>query len=103
MDITTSMTKAELARKLGVSRTYVTMITNGKKKPSQRVLDRLTALGLTANLKVNAETSGGPLAQLAEHLTFNQVVAGSRPARLRLNIFTICKHFANIYPIICRL
>ena len=28
----------------------------------------------------------GPLAQLAEHLTFNQVVAGSRPARLTTNL-----------------
>ena len=87
MDINTSMTKAELARALGVSRTYVTMITNGRKKPSQRVLDRLTALGLTANLDVNADASGGSLAQLVEHLTFNQVVPGSSPGRLRKTPF----------------
>ena len=29
-----------------------------------------------------AKAKSGPLAQLAEHLTFNQVVAGSKPARL---------------------
>jgi hypothetical protein len=31
----------------------------------------------------------GPLAQLAEHLTFNERVAGSSPARLISNSFQI--------------
>jgi transcriptional regulator with XRE-family HTH domain len=35
-----TMTKAELARVLGVSRTYVTLLTQGKKKPSKEMADR---------------------------------------------------------------
>ena len=79
------MTKAQLARTLNVSRTFVTLLTQGKRKPSKEMADRLAKLGLTANLSALtntcAGTQTGPLAQLAEHLTFNQGVAGSRPAR----------------------
>ena len=32
----------------------------------------------------------GPLAQLVEHLTFNQVVEGSIPSRLTFFIFAMC-------------
>jgi transcriptional regulator with XRE-family HTH domain len=35
------MTKAELARQLGVNRAYVTMICSGKKKPSQEMLAKM--------------------------------------------------------------
>ena len=35
------MTKAELARELGVGRAYVTMLCNGKKKPSQEMLAKV--------------------------------------------------------------
>ena len=31
------ITKAQLARELGVSRAYITMIANGKRKPSQKL------------------------------------------------------------------
>ena len=79
------ITRAELARTLGVSRTYVTLLCQGKKKPSKEMADRLAKLGLTVNLCDNVNLCVGthtePLAQLAEHLTFNQSVAGSRPAR----------------------
>ena len=79
------MTKAKLARTLGVSRTYITLLTQGKKKPSKAMADRLAKLGLAANLSAltntNPNTQTGPLAQLAEHLTFNQGVTGSRPVR----------------------
>ena len=54
------ITKAELARELGVSRAYVTMIVNGKRKPSKEIVNKLDSM----------------------HLTFNQGVAGSKPARL---------------------
>ena len=47
------MLKAELARQLGVSRTYITLLAQGKKKPSKNMVDRLAALGLTANLTAN--------------------------------------------------
>ncbi len=68
-----SLSKAELARRLGVSRTYVTLLCNGKRKPSQKMVDKLAELGLTADLTVNRGTH--------EHLTFNQGVTGSRPVR----------------------
>ena len=58
--------KAELARQLGVSRTYITLLAQGKRKPSKRMVDRLAALGLTANL--NANTG------MHEHTTFNRVL-----------------------------
>ncbi len=61
-----SMSKAELARELGVSRTYVTLLTQGKRNPSKRIVDRLAQLKLTANVTVNTGTH--------EHLTFNQGV-----------------------------
>ncbi len=80
-----SITRAELSRQLGVSRTYVTLLCQGKKKPSKEMADRLAKLGLTVNLCDNVSlcvsTHTGPLAQLVEHLTFNQGVTGSRPVR----------------------
>jgi transcriptional regulator with XRE-family HTH domain len=71
------MSKAEIARQLGVSRTYVTLLTQGKRKPSKRIADKLAQLKLTSNLEVNLCAF--------EHLTFNQGVAGSRPARPTFN------------------
>jgi len=35
------ITKAQLAKELGVSRAYITMIANGKRKPSQDIARRL--------------------------------------------------------------
>ena len=67
------ITKAEIARKLGVSRTYVTLLTQGKRKPSKKIVDKLAKLKLTSNLEVNTHAF--------EHLTFNQGVTGSRPVR----------------------
>ena len=37
-------TKVELARQLGVSRAYITMIANGKRKPSQDIVNKLNSL-----------------------------------------------------------
>ncbi len=44
-----------------------------------------------------SDGSHGPLAQLAEHLTFNQVVAGSIPAR-PTNNQQVTYHFKNALP-----
>ena len=38
------MIKAGLARQLGVSRAYMTMITNGKRKPSNDVVNKLGSI-----------------------------------------------------------
>ncbi len=44
-----------------------------------------------------SDRTHGPLAQLAEHLTFNQVVAGSIPAR-PTNNQQVTYHFKNALP-----
>ena len=44
------MSKAELARKLGVSRTYVTLLTQGKRRPSQQLANKLKELMLTHDI-----------------------------------------------------
>jgi transcriptional regulator with XRE-family HTH domain len=50
-------TQAELARKLGVSRTHVTLLVQGKRKLSGRLADKLAdALADTKADKPNAET-----------------------------------------------
>lgn len=64
------MSKAEIARQLGVSRTYVTLLAQGKRKPSKKIVDKLTRLKLTANLSVNSHAF--------EHLTFNQGVKSNQ-------------------------
>ena len=64
MSSSDNITKAELARQLGVSRAYITMLSNGKRKPSKNIVNKLETLGMT----------------------FNQGVAGSRPARPISNI-----------------
>jgi transcriptional regulator with XRE-family HTH domain len=68
----TLISKAELARQLGLSRTYVTLLAQGKRKPGKDMVDRLAALGLTANLTANTG--------MHEHTTFNhaQVSNGFR-------------------------
>ena len=45
-----SITKAELARQLGVSRTYITLLSQGKSKPSQQLANKLDDIMLTANI-----------------------------------------------------
>ena len=64
------ISKAELSRQLGVSRIYITLLAQGKRKPGKDMVDRLAALGLTAYLTANKG--------MHEHTTFNQGVTGSR-------------------------
>jgi transcriptional regulator with XRE-family HTH domain len=72
------ITRAELARQLGVSRTYVTLLCQGKRKPSKKLANMLAKLMLTYDLDVDLKAH--------EHLTFNQGVAGSIPARPTRNL-----------------
>ena len=60
------ISKAQLARQLGVSRTYITLLAQGKRKPSKQMVGRLAALGLTANVTANTGTH--------EYPTFNSVL-----------------------------
>ena len=46
------ITKAELARKLGISRAYVTMLCNGKRKLNKDLVNKLGNLGVTLNQQV---------------------------------------------------
>ena len=77
-----TITKAELARQLGVSRAYVTMIANGKRKPSEDIVNKLNSLSFETNQIVNKVE--------ANSLTLNQQVTGSTPVRLTLKPTTIC-------------
>ena len=76
----TTMSKADLARKLGVSRTYITLLTQGKRKPSKEIVDKLARLSLTVDMRDGSRISG-LLTQLNEYAAFNQGVTGSRPVR----------------------
>jgi transcriptional regulator with XRE-family HTH domain len=76
-------TKAELARELGVSRTYITLLCQGKRKPSPKLANKLTKLQLAGILNVDLKAH--------EHLTFNQGVTGSNPVRPT----TCLQKFAN--------
>jgi len=69
-----TITRAELARQLGVSRAYVTMIANGKRKPSEDIVNKLNSLSFDTNQIVNNTE--------ANSLTLNQQVEGSSPSRL---------------------
>ena len=44
------ISKAELARQLGVSRTYITLLAQGKRAPSQQLANKLKELMLTVEL-----------------------------------------------------
>ena len=48
------ISKAELARQLGVSRTYVTLLVQGKRQPSQQLANKIKQLQLTAELPVES-------------------------------------------------
>jgi len=73
-------TKAQLARELGVSRSYITLISQGKKKPSPHMANKLTQLGLTVSLSELNEKPKNACTEhqtpQIEHLTFNQGVTG---------------------------
>ena len=46
------ITKAELARQLEVSRTYVTLLTQGKRQPSQQLANKIKQLQSTVDFPV---------------------------------------------------
>jgi transcriptional regulator with XRE-family HTH domain len=49
------MKQYEIAKQLGVSRAYISMVVRGKKKPSIRIAKRLKTLGIEVNSLVNFE------------------------------------------------
>jgi DNA-binding XRE family transcriptional regulator len=59
------MTQVEIAKELGVSRTYVTMLMNGKRKPSKAIVNKMKLMDVNIpKLNINGV----------------QEVAGSSPA-----------------------
>ena len=44
-----NMSKAQLAKMLNVSRTYITLLTQGKRQPSREFVDKLRQLGVDAS------------------------------------------------------
>jgi transcriptional regulator with XRE-family HTH domain len=57
------MTKAQLARQLGVSRAYVTMLANGKRKPSQKIVNKIRELAVNnSNYNISSLTLVSSLA-----------------------------------------
>ena len=57
------MNKAELARQLGVSRAYVTMLASGKRKPSQEIVNKIRELAVNnSNYSISSLTLVSSLA-----------------------------------------
>ena len=50
------LTKAGLAKELGVSRAYISMLTSGKRKPSKKIINKLDTLGVTLNQPVGGSS-----------------------------------------------
>jgi len=77
------MTKAELARELGVSRSYVTMIEQGKRQPSKKLRKRISMLTRECSLPA---TIPAP---------YTQEVTGSSPVppttKISLSSFELSK------------
>jgi transcriptional regulator with XRE-family HTH domain len=47
MNETHVLSKAQLARQLGVSRTFITLLAQGKRQPGQLLVGKIRQLGLT--------------------------------------------------------
>jgi transcriptional regulator with XRE-family HTH domain len=52
-----TITKAEIARQLGVSRAYVTMLCNGKRKASDDLVLRIKGLAVNKRLRNSSPKS----------------------------------------------
>jgi len=47
------MKQVELAKRLGVSKAYISVVLSGKKKPSIEITSRLKRMGIEVNSEVN--------------------------------------------------
>ena len=54
------MKQIELARELGVSKAYISMVMRGKKKPSKQITTQLKRMGIVVNSLVNFEAKSNP-------------------------------------------
>jgi len=56
-NILTTMSKSEVARQLGISRAYVTMLSQGKRKPSLALQKKLTEVFYTQKVRGSSPLS----------------------------------------------
>ena len=84
-----AISKAELARQLGVSRAYITMIANGKRIPSEEVVNKLNGLSFGKSGVVNKNE--------ANLVTLNHPV--QRSSRWRLSIVSLGIVHKNIHKV----
>ena len=54
------LSKSEIARLLGISRTYVTLLAQGKRQPSQQLANRISQLQLTGEFSLGQVPSNVP-------------------------------------------
>jgi transcriptional regulator with XRE-family HTH domain len=62
------MTQADLAKEVGVSKAYISLLLSGKRKPSKRVAERLKQVK-QVNFTVNSECGNGLKIRWAELVT----------------------------------
>ncbi len=65
-----NVTMSDVAKELGVSRAYISMVASGKRKPGKDFVNKLESLGVTLKLNVNNSDTNAP--------TLNQQVQSSR-------------------------
>ncbi len=51
----------ELAKQLGVSKAYISMVLSGRKKPSKQIATKLKRMGMEVNFQVNFEANNSIL------------------------------------------
>jgi len=69
-----NMSKAQLARLLNVSRTYVTLLTQGKRQPSKELVDKLANWQLTPH--VRSQLTGGMQTAYFKSVEGHEYVSG---------------------------
>jgi transcriptional regulator with XRE-family HTH domain len=75
------MRQADLAKEVGVSKAYISLLLNGKRKPSKRVAERLKQVNFT----VNGESRDGLKIRWASALAGSNPALSTTPKRLRRN------------------
>ena len=76
------LTKAEIARHLGVSRAYVTLLLSGQRKPSKRIVNKMKKFSYDLEKLVNRNE--------LERLLYKQEVTGSSPVLPTTSLASKC-------------
>ena len=98
------MNKAQLARQLGVSRTYITILAKGKRQPSQHLVNKLRELALTAELPLELQhmvgKGGFEPPRLAAHdpKSCSSASSDTSPLRCPAPLSQIAQHTVKLSP-----